>query len=59
MRDGILVIQITDDTKFRGRSDIKALDDLEIGMNIFIAGQELEAGKMFAQWIIVGKTAKP
>jgi hypothetical protein len=58
-RDGILDIQITDDTKFRDRSDIKVLDDLEIGMNIFIAGQEIEAGKIFAQWIIVGKTANP
>jgi len=58
-RDVILVIQITDKTKFRGRSDIKTLDDLEIGMNIFIAGQELETGKLFAQWVIVGKRANP
>ena len=58
-RDVILVIQITDETKFRGRSDIKALDDLEIGMKLFVAGQELEAGKLFAQWIIVGNTANP
>ncbi len=58
-RDVILILHITDETKFRGRSDIKTLDDLEIGMNIFIAGQELDTGKLFAQWVIVGKTKNP
>ncbi|MBE9525243.1 MAG: hypothetical protein IMY76_09090 [Chloroflexi bacterium] len=58
-RDEMLVFQITSETKFRGRSGPDSLDDLEMGMNIFIGGQELEAGELLAQWIIIGKEATP
>ncbi|MEN8173880.1 MAG: DUF5666 domain-containing protein, partial [Chloroflexota bacterium] len=47
-----ILFQTSDETRLRGRAGIQSLDDLEIGMGVFIGGRELDTGALFAQWVV-------